>query len=207
SPLTEAGAAVPAHQTGSLEASTPALSRTTPSVTSAATLRFIMRIVRMSPKIPADVTPIASATAMQPPGISSMAPRVETGFALLSGVAKSSRTGTKPQRERGTHEASAGNERLRPAHPAAPDAFLQQHGGDGRGGDRAQRVVKGRTHEHTSLAHLFRETSLSRSQTARSSSPSCASAGRYSPLARFPGWYASLRASVASSQPSQERVS
>src|SRR2546430_1266646 len=95
SPLTDAGAAVPAHHTGSLEASTPALSRTTPSVTSAVTLRFIMRMVRMSPKMPAEVTPIASATAMQPAGISSMAPRVETGLAQLSGVARSSRTGTK----------------------------------------------------------------------------------------------------------------
>jgi hypothetical protein len=37
---------------------------------------------------------MASATAMQPSGISSMAPRVETGFAQLSGVARSSRTGT-----------------------------------------------------------------------------------------------------------------
>src|SRR5262249_56420214 len=40
SPLTEAVAAVPAHHTGSLGASTPALSRTTPSVTSAVPLRF-----------------------------------------------------------------------------------------------------------------------------------------------------------------------
>ena len=45
--------------------------------------------------MPAEVTPMASATAMQPSGISSMAPRVETEFAQLSGVARSSRTGTK----------------------------------------------------------------------------------------------------------------
>jgi len=48
----------------------------------------------MSPKMPAEVTPMASATAMQPSGISSMAPRAETEFAQLSGVARSSRTGT-----------------------------------------------------------------------------------------------------------------
>src|SRR3954452_4611944 len=94
-PLTDAGAATPLHQTGSFEASTPVLSRTTPSVTSAVTLRFIMRMVRMSPKMPADETPMASATAMQPSGIASMAPRVEIGFDQLSGVARSSRTGTK----------------------------------------------------------------------------------------------------------------
>ena len=38
------------------------------------------------------------------------------------------------------------DERLRPTHPATPDALLQQHGGDGCGGDPAQRVVKGGTH-------------------------------------------------------------
>src|SRR5262249_32312704 len=70
--------------------------------------------------------------------------------------------GHEAQRERGTREASAaGNKRLRPAHAAAPDAFLQQHGGDGRGGDHAQRVVKGRTHKHTS----FRKPSWRRPKT------------------------------------------
>ena len=38
--------------------------------------------------------PIASATAMQPSGIASIAPRVEIGLAQLSGVARSSRAGT-----------------------------------------------------------------------------------------------------------------
>ena len=148
-PLTDAGAATPAHQTGSLEASTPALSRMTPSVTSAVTLRFIMRIVRMSPKMPAELTPMASATAMQPSGIASMAPRVEIGFDQLSGVARSSRTGTKRSVKAGPDQAlAAGNERLRPVHPAAPDALLQQHRGDGGGGDLAQRVVQGRTHRN-----------------------------------------------------------
>ena len=54
-----------------------------------------MRMVRMSPNIPAVLMPMASATAMQPAGIASIAPRVEIGFDQLSGVARSSRTGTK----------------------------------------------------------------------------------------------------------------
>jgi hypothetical protein len=71
------------------------LSRTTPSVTSAVTPRRIMRMHRMSPKMPAVVTPIASATAIQPCGIASIAARVEIGLPQLAGVARSSRTGTK----------------------------------------------------------------------------------------------------------------
>src|SRR5579862_3389110 len=94
-PLTDAGAATPAHHTGSLLASTPARSRMTPSVTSAATLRFFMRAQRISPNMPALGTPIASATATTPSGMASIAARVEIGLAQLSGVAKSSRTGTK----------------------------------------------------------------------------------------------------------------
>src|SRR5689334_3778694 len=93
-PLTDAGAATPAHHTGSALANTPARSRITPSVTSAATLRFFIRAQRMSPKIPALGTPIASATTTTPSGMSSIAARVEIGLAQLSGVAKSSRTGT-----------------------------------------------------------------------------------------------------------------
>ena len=50
---------------------------------------------RMSPKMPAVVTPIASATAITPSGIASIAARVEIGAAQLAGVARSSRTGTK----------------------------------------------------------------------------------------------------------------
>ena len=95
SPATEAGAAVPWHHTGNPVPSTPAMSRTTPSDTSAATPRLAMREVRMSPKIPASVTPMASTTAMQPSGISSMAARVERGDDHDSGVARSSRAGTK----------------------------------------------------------------------------------------------------------------
>ena len=45
--------------------------------------------------MPASVTPMASPTAMQPSGMSSIAPRVERGDDQDSGVARSSRTGTK----------------------------------------------------------------------------------------------------------------
>ena len=93
--LTEAGAATPAHQTGRPVASTPCLSRITPSVISAVTPRLTMRMHRMSPKMPAPVTPMASATTTQFSGMASIALRVEIGFDQLSGVARSSRTGTK----------------------------------------------------------------------------------------------------------------
>ena len=95
SPATEAGAAVPWHHTGSPVPSTPARSRTTPSLTSAATLRLLMRAHRMSPKMPASVTPIASTTAIAPAGIASIAARVEIGDPHDAGVARSSRAGTK----------------------------------------------------------------------------------------------------------------
>src|SRR5690242_11575464 len=49
----------------------------------------------MSPKIPASATPMASTTAMQPAGMASIAVRVEIGDDQDSGVAKSSRAGTK----------------------------------------------------------------------------------------------------------------
>src|ERR1700760_4097901 len=54
-----------------------------------------MRAQRMSPKMPASLTPIASTTAMQPSGIASIAVRVEIGDDQDSGVARSSRAGTK----------------------------------------------------------------------------------------------------------------
>src|SRR5262245_151763 len=95
SPLTDAGAAVPWQKIGMFAFRQPALSRITPSVTSAVTLRRAIRITKMSPKMPAVVTPIASATAMQPSGMASIAARVEIGLPQLSGVARSSRTGTK----------------------------------------------------------------------------------------------------------------
>src|ERR1700749_2400171 len=54
-----------------------------------------MRAQRMSPKMPASVTPMASTTVMHPSGIASIAVRVEIGDDQDSGVAKSSRAGTK----------------------------------------------------------------------------------------------------------------
>src|SRR4030088_945946 len=54
-----------------------------------------MRAHRMSPKMPASVVPMASTTAMQPSGMASIAVRVEIGDDHDSGVARSSRTGTK----------------------------------------------------------------------------------------------------------------
>ena len=70
----------PAHQTGRPVATTPCLSRMTPSVTSAVTPRLTMRMHKMSPKMPAPVTPMASATTTQASGMASMAARVEIGF-------------------------------------------------------------------------------------------------------------------------------
>jgi hypothetical protein len=49
----------------------------------------------MSPKMPASVTPNASAIAMQPAGMASIAARVDVGDAQDAGVARSSRAGTK----------------------------------------------------------------------------------------------------------------
>ena len=94
-PATDGGAATPLHQTFIPVPRTPAASRTTPSVISAVTPRFTIRAHKMSPKIPASCTPIESTTAIQPAGISSIAARVEMGEAHDSGVAKSSRAGTK----------------------------------------------------------------------------------------------------------------
>ena len=45
--------------------------------------------------MPASVTPMASTTAMQPSGMASIAVRVEIGDDQDSGVARSSRAGTK----------------------------------------------------------------------------------------------------------------
>src|SRR3984957_5885856 len=54
-----------------------------------------MRAHRISPKIPASVIPMASTTAIQPSGMASIAVRVEIGDDQDSGVARSSRAGTK----------------------------------------------------------------------------------------------------------------
>src|SRR5437660_12805694 len=54
-----------------------------------------MRAQRMSPKMPASATPMASTTAIQPAGMASIAVRVEIGDDQDSGVARSSRAGTK----------------------------------------------------------------------------------------------------------------
>src|SRR3974390_3499098 len=118
-PLTDAGAATPAHHTGSALSKMPARSRMTPSVTSAATLRFFIRAQRISPKMPALGTPIASATAITPSGMSSIAARVEIGLAQLSGVAKSSRTGTN-------RKVNAGPTILPPPSTRGFGPFIQQ---------------------------------------------------------------------------------
>src|SRR3982074_1838614 len=94
-PATEGGAAKPSHHTGNPVPSTPSRSRTTPSVINAATPRVTIRAHRMSPKMPASVTPMASTTAIQPSGMASIAVRVEIGEDHDSGVAKSSLAGTK----------------------------------------------------------------------------------------------------------------
>src|SRR5271169_4281486 len=94
-PATEGGAEKPSHQTGRPVPSTPSTSRTTPSVISAATPRLTIRAHKISPKMPASVMPMASTTAMQPAGIASIAVRVEIGDDHDSGVARSSRAGTK----------------------------------------------------------------------------------------------------------------
>src|ERR1700684_2719616 len=54
-----------------------------------------MRAHRMSPKMPASVTPMASTARLQPSGMASMAVLVEIGDDQDSGVARSSRAGTK----------------------------------------------------------------------------------------------------------------
>jgi hypothetical protein len=71
------------------------MSRTAPSLISPATLRCFILAHKMSPKIPASVTPIASATATQPGGISSIAALVERGEDHEEGVARSSCAGMK----------------------------------------------------------------------------------------------------------------
>jgi hypothetical protein len=92
---TEGGATEPWLHTGSPVPSTPARSRTAPSVTRPATPRLTMRAHRMSPKMPASPLPSASTTTRQPAGMASIAARVEIGAPHDAGVARSSRAGTK----------------------------------------------------------------------------------------------------------------
>src|SRR5215475_6848967 len=54
-----------------------------------------MRAHKISPKMPASLTPMESTTAIQPAGMASIAVRVEIGDDQDSGVARSSRAGTK----------------------------------------------------------------------------------------------------------------
>jgi len=92
--LTEAGAATPAHHTGS---------RCKHAVLVAHHAIGDQRLhVALDHAHAEDVAEdaganvaIASATQMQPSGIASMAERVEIGLSQLAGVARSSRTGTK----------------------------------------------------------------------------------------------------------------
>ena len=85
--------------------------------------------------MPASRTPSASTTATTPSGIASIAARVDFGEDQDSGVARSSRAGTKRRVKAGptTRLPAAVCERHRPAHPGAADALLQKHGGDSGG--------------------------------------------------------------------------
>src|ERR1700704_4222448 len=134
-PATEGGAAKPSHHTGRPVPSTPSRSRTTPSVTRAATPRLTMRAQRMSPKMPASLTPMASTTAMQPSGMASIAVRVEIGDDHDSGVARSSRAGTKRRVKGGPAQPRLPRpQRTRAPQPDISQALLEKDRGDGRGG-------------------------------------------------------------------------
>ena len=85
--------------------------------------------------MPASVTPMASATAIAPSGIASIAARVEMGEAQLAGVARSSRAGTKRKVKAGPATRGwSGFSGDVPAHPDIAQALLQKHRRDGGGG-------------------------------------------------------------------------
>jgi len=70
-------------------------------------------------EMPAGCIAVADAMGVTSAGISSMAPRVEIGFAQLSGVARSSRTGTK-------RSVNAGPTRRPPPGTSGCGPFIQQ---------------------------------------------------------------------------------
>jgi hypothetical protein len=84
------GEEMPEHQIGRPVFRIPSRSRIAPSVTKPSTPRRTMRAQRMSPKIPASVTPPEDTTATLPFGISSIAYRVERVEESDAGVARSS---------------------------------------------------------------------------------------------------------------------
>ena len=113
-----------------------------------------MRAQRMSPKMPASVTPIASTTAMQPAGIASIAARVEIGDDQRCRRRQVFARRHEAQRE-GRPDAARGwpgRERPRAAHPDVAQALLQQHRGDGGGGDLFQFRLGGGVQGHGQLS-------------------------------------------------------
>ena len=89
--------------------------------------------------MPASVTPMASTTAMQPFGMASIAVRVEIGDDQDSGVARSSRAGTKRSVKAGpTSRGCPGRSGRGAAHPDVSQALLEQNRGDGGGGYAGQ---------------------------------------------------------------------
>ena len=86
--------------------------------------------------MPASVMPMASTTAMQPSGIASIAVRVEIGDDQDSGVARSSRAGTKRSVKAGpTSRFCPGRSGRVPRIQTFRRPFLEQNRGDGGGGD------------------------------------------------------------------------
>ena len=78
---------------------------------------------------------------MQPSGIASIAARVERGEAQDSGVARSSRAGTKRSVNAGpTMRGWPGASGRVPAHPDVAQALLEQDRRDRGGGDPGERV-------------------------------------------------------------------
>jgi hypothetical protein len=106
----------------------------------------------MSPKMPASATPIESTTAMQPAGIASIAARVEIGEPQLSGVARSSRAGTKRSvKARPTSRGCPGLIGRVPRIQHVAQALLQQDRRQRRGGHLRQRLDGARVELHRDL--------------------------------------------------------